>query len=221
MERSSLRAVVFDLDGTLLDTLADIASSANQVLRELGFPEHPQADYRTFVGEGVSVLMSRVLPEQHRDAATRDRALARFQEVYDQRWNIETELYPGIRTLLAELASRGLPMAVLSNKQQRFTEMCVEHFLSEWKFAPVFGMRPDVPRKPDPAGALEIAAALGVSPRECAYLGDTSTDMQTAKAAGMVAFGVAWGFRSITELREHGAQQILHHPCDLLRFVTD
>jgi phosphoglycolate phosphatase len=219
IQRSSIRAVVFDLDGTLLDTLADIASSANQVLTELGFPAHPAEDYRTFVGDGVSVLMSRVLPEQQRDTATRERAVARLQEVYEQRWNIETQPYPGIRTLLSELTGRGLPLAVLSNKPQRFTELCVEHLLAEWKFEAVFGMRPNVPRKPDPAGALEIAAALGVSPGECAYLGDTSIDMQTARAAGMVAFGVAWGFRSITELREHGAQEILHHPCDLLTFV--
>jgi phosphoglycolate phosphatase len=217
--QTPIRAVVFDLDGTLLDTLADIASSVNQVLAELSFPVHSIDEYRHFVGDGMNVLMQRVLPEEQRDEATHARAVKRFQEVYDQRWNIETRPYAGMRTLLSELTARGKPLAVLSNKPQRFTELCVQHLLSEWRFHPVFGMRAHVPRKPDPAGALEIAAALGVSPGECAYLGDTSIDMQTANAAGMIAFGAAWGFRSITELREHGASQILQHPCDLLDWL--
>jgi phosphoglycolate phosphatase len=214
--QTPLRAVVFDLDGTLLDTLADIGNSANQVLEELALPVHPLEDYKRFVGDGVRTLMERIIGREQLTPELHDKAVARFAEVYDRRWNEQTQLYAGIRTLLTELTAGAVPMTVLSNKPQRFTQLCVDRYLGEWAFAVVFGQRDGVPRKPDPAGAIETAERLGLAPGECAYVGDTSVDMQTATAAGMVPFGVAWGFRSITELREHGATEILHHPCDLL-----
>lgn len=213
------RAVVFDLDGTLLDTLADIANTGNQVLEEAGFPIHSVSDYRRFVGDGVRVLVERILPPDQRTAERIDRGSARFAEIYHHRWNEATQPYAGIRSLLGELATRRMPMCVLSNKPQAFTDLCVKHLLGEWDFAIVFGQREGVPRKPDPTAALEIAARLGVAPGECAYVGDSSVDMQTATAAGMLAIGVAWGFRSVSELKQHGARHILHHPCDLLDII--
>jgi phosphoglycolate phosphatase len=209
-------AVVFDLDGTLLDTLADIGNSANQVLEELALPVHPLPAYQRFVGDGVQTLVERIVPAANRTPELVAQAVARFAEVYETRWNQATTLYAGIATLLTELSERRVPMAVLSNKPQKFTELCVEHFLASWKFAVVFGQRTGVPRKPDPAGALEIAARLNLAPGDCYYVGDTSVDMQTATGAGMRALGVAWGFRPISELKEHGATTILNHPCDLL-----
>lgn len=214
------RAVVFDLDGTLLDTLADISSSGNQVLSELGLPKHRIEDYRRFVGDGVKVLVERIVPAEARSPELLERGVARFGEIYGDRWNAETKPYAGIRSLLSELTTRGIPLAVLSNKPQPFTELCVQHFLAEWKFAYVYGQREGVPRKPDPTAAIDLAAKLGIPPGECAYVGDSSVDMQTACAAGMYPIGVAWGFRSVTELREHGAQAILHHPCDLLSLLA-
>lgn len=214
------RAVVFDLDGTLLDTLADIGGSGNQVLSELGLPTHRIEDYRRFVGDGVKTLVERIVPEAARTPELLERGVARFGEVYHERWNVETKPYAGIRTLLTDLATRGIPMAILSNKPQAFTELCVRHYLAEWQFAVVYGQREGVPRKPDPAAALDIAARLGISPGECAYVGDSSVDMQTATSAGMYAVGVAWGFRTVTELQAHGAQVILRHPCDLLPFLV-
>jgi phosphoglycolate phosphatase len=213
-------AVVFDLDGTLLDTLADIGNSANQVLEELALPVHPLSAYQRFVGDGVQTLVERIVPAASRTPDLVAQAVARFAEVYDTRWNQATTLYAGIATLLTELSERRVPMAVLSNKPQKFTELCVEHFLASWKFTVVFGQRTGVPRKPDPAGALEIAARLNLAPGDCYYVGDTSVDMQTATGAGMRALGVAWGFRPISELKEHGATTILNHPCDLLDVMS-
>ncbi len=215
----ALQAVVFDLDGTLLDTLADIGGSGNQVLSELGLPTHRIEGYRRFVGDGVKVLVERIVPEASRTPDLVERGVARFGEIYADRWNVETKPYAGVRSLLTELTARGVPMAVLSNKPQPFTDLCVEHYLAEWKFAFVYGQREGVPRKPDPTAALDLAARLDITPGECAYVGDSSVDMQTATAAGMYAIGVAWGFRSVTELKAHGAQKILHHPCDLLEFI--
>lgn len=219
LARPPLAAVVFDLDGTLLDTLRDIGETGNLVLEEFGHAAHPLEDYRRFVGDGVKTLMERIFPESARDPQTIASAVARFGEIYQDRWHATSQLYPGIRTLLSELTARNVPMTVLSNKPQAFTELCVQHFLAEWRFAIVYGMREGVPRKPDPTAALDQAARLQLAPAACAYVGDSSVDMQTATSAGMTAFGVAWGFRSITELRAHGAQAILHHPCDLLTYL--
>jgi phosphoglycolate phosphatase len=210
------RAVIFDLDGTLLDTLADIGNSANAALAELGHPTHPLEAYKTFVGDGVRVLFQRILPESARSAEQIELGAQKFAEIYRTGWNVLSQPYAGVRSLLEELRRRELPLAVLSNKPQAFTELCVAHFLADWKFAAVLGQREGIPCKPDPAAALEIAARVGVAPQACLYLGDTSVDMQTATRAGMFPVGAAWGFRSVQELREHGATVIVHHPCDLL-----
>ena len=211
-----LRAVVFDLDGTLLDTLADIGNAANAVLEGMRFPTHPLQDYQTFVGDGVRVLFERILPEGQRREEVIEVAAAKFAEVYGEGWNKLSRPYPGVRALLDELTRRGLPLAVLSNKPQAFTELCVAHFLSDWQFVRVLGQRQGIPTKPDPSAALEIAQQIGVPPAAWLYLGDTSVDMQTATRAGMFPVGAAWGFRSVAELRAFGAEVIVHHPCDVL-----
>lgn len=212
------RAVIFDLDGTLLDTLADLGESSNAVLEQLGFPTHPLESYRTFVGDGVKVLIERILPEARRDAATIARGVEVFCEIYGRNWNRLTRPYDGILEMLDELTSRHVPLAVLSNKPHDFTELCVREFLPNQRFAAVIGQREGIPTKPDPAGALEIARNLKLPPAEIAYLGDTSVDMQTARRAGMFAIGAAWGFRSVEELRANGAQRIIARPRDLLEF---
>lgn len=209
-------AILFDLDGTLIDSLEDIAESANRALAREGFPTHPIADYKHFVGEGVVVLLQRILPPDHRDDATIERVAAVYRESYATGWNLKTRLYDGVPELLDELAARAIPLAVLSNKPDEFTKLCVKQYLARWPFRQVIGQRSDLPRKPDPGGALLIARELGVDPRRCLFVGDTATDMRTARGAGMHAVGVHWGFRAVPELLEAGADAIIDHPRDLL-----
>jgi phosphoglycolate phosphatase len=210
------QAVLFDLDGTLLDTLEDIADSANLVLRRFGFPEFAVEAYKYFIGDGMEVLARRVLPAERCDDAMIRRYADGMREEYDRHWAEKTRPYLGIPELLDALRDRGVAMAVLSNKPDRFTKLCVERLLGTWQFAAVLGQREGVPRKPDPAGALEIAARVGVSPARILYLGDTNTDMQTAIAARMFPIGALWGFRTAEELRANGAQALVHAPLEVL-----
>lgn len=213
----TLRAVLFDLDGTLLDTLEDIGRSANESLREGGFPPHPIDSYRNFIGDGVAVLFQRALPaDASEDPEAVARCVAAFGRIYDAGWDVASQPYPGIAELLDALRDRAVPTGVLSNKPDGFTRKCVDRFLSAWPLSPVFGQREGVPRKPDPAGAVEAAAAMGVAPAEVLYLGDSSVDMLTAARAGMFGVGAAWGFRSVEELEAHGARAIVRHPSEVL-----
>lgn len=214
--RAPYSAVLFDLDGTLLDTLDDLTESANQVLAELGAPAHPRDAYRHFVGDGVEMLGRRALPASIRDDSYVARFVARMREVYAPRETLKTLPYPGIPELLDGLRERSITMCVLSNKPDSATNSIVGKLLGAWPFACVHGQRPTIARKPDPAGATAIAAELGIAPESFLYLGDTSTDMQTARSAGMFAVGALWGFRDERELREHGAQAIVRAPREVL-----
>jgi phosphoglycolate phosphatase len=140
---------------------------------------------------------------------------ATYLEIYEQNWHSKSQPYAGIKELIAELKAFEIPLTVLSNKPQRFTELCVAHFFPEATFKIVFGQRLDVARKPDPAGASEIATLLGLPPESIAFIGDTKTDICTAVAAGMSPIGVSWGFRPVSELLENGATKIVNHPSEL------
>jgi phosphoglycolate phosphatase len=212
----SYRAVLFDLDGTLLDTLDDLADSTNAALRSLGFPEHPPPAYQYFVGDGMENLVRRALPAERYDAALAARAAALVQREYAQRWAVKSRPYAGNPELLDALVARGTAMAVLSNKPEEFTQLCVARLLPQWSFPVVVGARAGLPRKPDPTGAREVVHRLGVAPVEVLYLGDTNTDMQTALAAGLFPVGALWGFRTADELRAAGARVLLKKPQDLL-----
>ena len=211
-------AVIFDLDGTLLDTLADIGNSANETLVAEGFSPHELDAYRRFIGDGIETLFTRALPPAAVSDAVVADCVRRYRGVYVRRWNDQARPYDGIEALLAELAQRGVSMAVLSNKSHPFTVRCVEHFFPQTQFACVYGQRSGVPIKPHPAGALEILQHLQRSPGEVVYVGDTSTDMQTAVAAKLFPVGVLWGFREREELLQCGAQAIVAHPCELLTY---
>jgi phosphoglycolate phosphatase len=212
-------AVLFDLDGTLLDTLEDIADSVNAVLASVGQPGHPAQAYKTFVGDGVRELVIRAFPPEFHSGVPLERCHARVREEYAKRWRAKTRPYAGVPELLDELSRRGTPAAVLSNKPQDFTASCVRELLPKAKFSRVYGARPGIPLKPNPAAALGIARELSVPPARMLYLGDTDTDMRTALAAGMFPAGALWGFRSETELREAGARALLKNPSDLLALL--
>ncbi|MEO0446633.1 MAG: HAD family hydrolase, partial [Verrucomicrobiota bacterium] len=206
-------------DGTLLDSLQDLAESANEMLTERGFAAHPISDYRHFVGDGARTLMERILPPDAAvDSSTVDECLQAYLARYDRRWDRNTCYYEGISDLLAQLHRQSTRLTVLSNKPHRFTLRCVESLCplpptAKWDL--VLGLRDGHPKKPDPLGALEILETMGVDRSEAAYFGDTDTDMKTAAAAGIHAIGVTWGFREEKELRAAGAKTILHHPTDL------
>ncbi len=212
-----LSAAIFDLDGTLLDTLDDLADSMNAALAELGLPVHPVEQYKTFVGEGIQLLIARTMPESLReDRALVERATQIYRSAYAERWHAKTQPYVGIRELIAGLQARGILLGVLSNKPDYFTQLCINHFFVPGTFRTVFGQRDHVARKPDPAGATEISQIWNLPPEQIAYVGDTATDMQTGRGASMKTFGVAWGFRPVNELRENGAHVILQLPDELL-----
>ncbi len=213
------KAVIFDLDGTLLDTLEDLASAVNRVLERNGFPTHDMNAYRYMVGDGAVVLMRRALPDERRNDVTILDCVRAFREEYGRGWKIQTRPYDGVTELLDALAAHGVKMAVLSNKPDDFTRRCVTEYLSQWTFDLVLGQRDTVPLKPDPSGAMEISRFLNILPSQFVYLGDTAIDMKTAVAAGMYPVGALWGFRSGQELLENGARLLIKRPPELLHLL--
>lgn len=216
----SCQAVIFDLDGTLLDTLEDLADSMNAVLLQEGYSPHETQAYRYFVGDGMEMLARRSLGIQEGNDELVRRCMAAMAEEYARRWNRRTRPYPGVSELLELLEVRGVPKAVFSNKPEAFTRLAVSDLLGSWHFEPVRGAREGFPRKPDPRGALAIATEFKIPAETIAYVGDTSTDMKTANAAGMFAVGASWGFRTASELREHGAARIIDKPLELLEHLS-
>jgi phosphoglycolate phosphatase len=210
-------AVLFDLDGTLLDTLDDLGDSMNIVLKALGFPVHQMDAYRYFVGDGVENLVLRSLPATVRtnEALVRD-SVTKMRAEYSARWKDKTRLYDGIAELLDTLSAWGVKTAILSNKPHPAVLQVVDHFLGKWRFDAALGARPGVPIKPDPGAAAEVCRLLDTPPESFLYLGDTNTDMITAGSAGMFAVGVLWGFRTEEELRESGAKALIHRPLEVL-----
>ena len=216
------KCVLFDLDGTLVDSLVDLADSMNRVLNRQGLASHPTQAYRYFVGDGIIKLAQRALPAEARQEEIIEDCARKMRQEYALHWADTTRPYPGIAELLDTLAGRGIQMAILSNKPDALTQEVVRTLLPQWDFAAVAGAKETFPRKPDPAGALRIASLLQREPADFLYLGDTNTDMQTARAARMFAIGALWGFRTAEELKEHGAQALISVPselCPLLDFI--
>ena len=209
-------AVIYDLDGTLLDTLAEIAGSCNAVLERHGHPVHPRDAYRYFIGDGVGTLVSRMLPETCRSQETFRSIAGEVEREYVRRNNAMTTVFDGIPALLDGQARRRIPMAILSNKPHALTLDCVRTFLSSWEFARIQGMEEGLQRKPSPEGALRIARCLDLEPASILYVGDTNVDMMTARAAGMTPVGVLWGFRGADELRASGARELADRPMAIL-----
>jgi len=213
-------AVCFDLDGTLLDTLDDLAYCTNKILSERGYPTHHVEAFRYFVGDGAKMLITRALPENSRNENLIEECRKDFEIVYRECWKRQTVPYRGISELLSALTKRKLKLAVLSNKPQEFTVLFVDQLLRDWNFDIILGQREGVPTKPDPAGMLEICQKMSISSEDFLYLGDTATDMKTAVAAGCYPVGVLWGFRTEQELRDNGAQAIIKKPLDALDLLN-
>ncbi len=213
-------AVIFDLDGTLLDTLKDLGDAMNRVLKAHGWPEHPESAYKKFVGNGATRLIERAVPGDARTPEVIKECLREFLDDYSQNWAVNTKPYPGIPELLEGLQGHQIIMSVLSNKIHDFTLMCVNRFLPSFTFAQVLGEREGIPKKPDPAGALEIVQETGIPAEKTLYVGDTAIDMQTARAAGMFAVGVLWGFRERDELEENGADALVERPEEIMGLIV-
>ena len=214
-----VKAVLFDLDGTLLDTIGDLTDSMNIALNHLGFPGHNAGACKMFVGDGVEMFAFRALPENDRHQAMVKKCASLMRQEYKKRWAKKTRPYDGIPELLNELTNRDLKMSILSNKPDDATKEMVAEILAKWSFHPVAGAQASVPKKPDPTLAIQISQELQVSPEGFLYLGDTGTDMRTARGAGMFAVGVLWGFRSAEELLESGAQVLVDHPGEVLKLL--
>jgi phosphoglycolate phosphatase len=215
---SNYIAAIFDLDGTLADTLQDLADATNWALEQLDQPTHPLEKYRYMVGSGRTELMSRALPAEREDLL--DESIRLMSEYYGRHCFDTTKLYPGIVELLRKLQADGLKVAVLSNKPHEFVVQTLERLFPDFKFDAQYGDREDVPRKPDPTGVLRIAKEFDIEPKDIAYVGDTSIDMDTANGAGMFAIGVSWGFRDRQELIDHGAKVIVDTAEELYRAIT-
>ncbi|MFI3282315.1 MAG: HAD hydrolase-like protein [Rikenellaceae bacterium] len=211
--------VIFDLDGTLLDTIGDLAAACNEILARHELPTHELDDYRHFVGNGIMRLVERALPEELRTPEFVAEIRAEFVEYYTANIDKFTTPYTGVEPLLNELSHREVTLAVASNKFQEGTRKLVKKFFPAHRFAAVLGQRPDVPLKPHPHIIREIIQITSFTPDKFLYIGDSGIDIETAKAAGVESVGVTWGFRSREELVESGADHIVDHPREILKLL--
>ena len=215
----AIKLIIFDLDGTLIDSIEGLAASMNKVLSSRGYPEHRVEDYKRFVGNGIRKLVSRGLPEENRDPETvnlcYDKMLLAYQELYA----IGMSIYKGIDTVLNELSAKGIILAINTNKNQEMAERVVDGFLSKWNFVKIMGEGAVSTIKPDPEAAIQIASEVGVKPWECIYIGDSEVDLKTAQNAGMHSILVTWGFRTEEELLRHKPEVLIKSPNEILRYV--
>lgn len=213
------RLVIFDLDGTLLDTIDDLATSTNHTLCRNGYPTHPLDAYRFFVGSGITKLIERALPEHARQPENVTRLRAEFLEYYRAHKTDLSHPYPGIPELLHTLHAEGIRLAVASNKYHRGTVELVRHFFGDSLFSIILGQRENIPVKPDPAIVHDILDATGIPASHTLYVGDSGVDMQTARNSGTRSIGVTWGFRPEQELKENGADHIVDTPAEIARIA--
>ena len=215
------KLVIFDLDGTLLNTIEDLGHACNYALEKNGFPTHTIASYPFFVGNGVKRLITRVLPEDYRDESTIATLLADFKFYYDQHNCDCTKPYDGITELLLDLRDAGVMMAVASNKYQKAVDKIISHFFGDEQFIAIEGQVDGRNRKPDPSVVFSILAKARVPKADVLYVGDSGVDMETARRACIDSVGVTWGFRPEKELVESFAGTIIHSPADIFSLCVD
>ncbi|MDE5687474.1 MAG: HAD family hydrolase [Paramuribaculum sp.] len=213
------KLVIFDLDGTLLNTIADLAAASNHALAQCGFPTHAPASYPYFVGNGVTKLLERILPEEERNDVNLQKMRHHFTDYYNEHCTDLTEPYPGIHDLLDHLTSEGISIAVASNKYQSAVTRLIDAFFPHYKWAAVEGHKEGWPVKPDPSIVFDILSKCPTPKSDVLYVGDSGVDMDTARRACVESCGVTWGFRSESELSDHYADNIITTPAELLRLV--
>lgn len=214
------RLVIFDLDGTLLNTIADLANSTNHALKQCGFPEHEVSEYPFFVGNGINKLFERALPEADRNEENILKVRSKFVPYYDKHNADFSTPYPGIPELLETLQRKEFMLAVASNKYQSATEKLIAHYFPAICFVAVFGQREGITPKPDPTIVNDILSIAKVNKEEALYVGDSGVDMQTAINSGVTACGVTWGFRPRTELEAFNPNYIADRPEEILTFIS-
>lgn len=215
----NIKAVIFDLDGTLVDSLQDIADAMNEMLSCNGYTTHDESVYKLFVGGGIRNLVYRALPAYARKEDVVNRCFTEMMAIYRNNFLDKSALYPGIAVMLDELTKRGVKMSILSNKAHEFVSKVVDVLLPNWKFESVVGLTNEEDKKPNPKYALQMAQQVGLQSSEMVFMGDSGVDMETATNAGMIPVGVLWGFRSKDELVENGAKYILENPSDFLKIL--
>ncbi len=212
-----VEAVIFDLDGTLVHTIEDIGDAANILFKRHGYPEHSTEDFIKWIGSGAAKFIEQgvgsVIDKDH----LKD-YVSEFKEIYGANLTVKTRIYDGVAEMLNELLKQGVKIAILSNKPHQLTCGVVENLLSAWDFDPVFGQRDEVPRKPDPAAALEIAGMINVSHEKILFVGDSEGDIKTGEAAGMIPVGVSWGYGKM-DMASRNGHSILDHPSELLKLL--
>jgi phosphoglycolate phosphatase len=223
MKKPHFAAAIFDLDGTLLDTLADLANACNQALTDFGVAPVAFEHYRQLVGQGARNLVSTAVRLSHPEWTEEqiDPIFKAYRRHYATGWHRETAVYPGIYPLLEQLQAAQVKLAVLSNKPDDSTQLMLRHYFPGNPFSVAYGQLEDFPIKPDPALARHIAAKLGADPAQVALIGDSGSDMRTAVNAGMAGIGVLWGFRDADELTTGGASALAGEPAALARILLD
>ena len=212
------KGVIFDLDGTLVNSLEDIADAMNSVLQELNYPTHGYEDYQYFIGSGLRNLVSKSLPATHNDEKHIDSCYHLMIEKYSENCTLKTEPYEGIIDLLDHLISHNIKLSVFSNKSDELTKEITTALFPNY-FNPIVGLTTESLKKPNPFKAIEISKNLGLKPEEIIFIGDSGIDMQTATNANMLAVGVLWGYRPKEELISNGAKHVLSNPLDLIQIL--
>lgn len=213
-----IKAIVFDLDGTLLDTVGDIAAAMNRALAACGLPTHEQKVVETFLGGGIRDAVTQATPDGTSEEMIQ-KVLDLYRDDYIAHCTEKTRLYDGVREMVDCFAAQGMEMVVLSNKTEATAQKIVAHFFPNGEFKAAFGRVADRPLKPHPDAAKPVLEVLGLAPEEIAYVGDSNTDILFAKAVGMLPVATPWGYRSREELVEAGAEKIAEHPMDLLNLI--
>ena len=213
-----IKSIIFDLDGTLLNTIEDLANACNYALTTLGYKTHEVEKYKTFVGNGRYKLVERMLPEDRRDMENIEKALKLFDTYYEKHMIDMTKPYDGIMEMLDSLINRGINIAVVSNKPHEFTTEVVKNYFRD-RFKVVYGHKKNTKEKPDPWAVLEVIEEFNVNKDECLYIGDSEIDINTAKNAGVKSVGVEWGFRGKGELEAAGANYIVNKPEQILEIL--
>jgi len=213
------KSAIFDLDGTLLDTIIDLSNSMNAVLKKHGYMLHDYKSYKIFIGKGIKNLVKKALPSENINNEKLNKYLSEMEDEYSKRCFENTIPYPGIIELLNHMQNSSITISVYSNKADNFTKKMVKKYFPSINYAFIIGARENFKLKPDPSVPKEISESLGIKPEDFMYIGDSEIDMQTAVNSGMFPVGALWGYRNEKELVDNGAKLLLKNPMDLIDFI--